>query len=81
MQHLRLILSIIFAVGIGLLVGCKEASGPAAGADLDLATPESAVAAYIKGVKQQDFDTLIASTAAENMGKVNSPEFGRHPSG
>lgn len=66
MKQLRL-LPVIVAVCAGLLAGCQKAEGQSSVATVDLTTPESAVTAYITGIKQQDFDGIIAATATGKM--------------
>lgn len=66
MKQLRL-LPIIVAVCAGLLAGCQKAEGQPSSATVDLTTPESAVTAYVTGIKQQDFNGIIAATATEKM--------------
>ncbi|OCJ67346.1 hypothetical protein A6U97_00945 [Agrobacterium tumefaciens] len=56
----RLILTFASALWIGGL-----AMSPSFAANFS--TPEDAVTAYIEGVVQQDFDAILAATAAENM--------------
>lgn len=65
MKQFRLVpLVLAVAVWAGLLAGCQKAEGQTAAATVDLSTPESAVSAYMTGVKQQDFNAIIATTAA-----------------
>jgi len=64
MQLLRLLLSFVLAACIGLL-----AAGPSLAADVDLTTPEGAIAAYIDGVTRQDLSAIIATSSADNMSK------------
>ncbi|MCX5495799.1 hypothetical protein OSH11_13880 [Kaistia dalseonensis] len=64
MQQLSVLIRIVFGAWIGLMAALPNFAAAA-----NLTTPEAAVTAYIDGVIHQDFEAIIASTSADQMGK------------
>jgi hypothetical protein len=70
MKQFRLVpLVLAVAVWAGLLAGCQKAEGQTSAATVDLSTPESAIAAYVAGIKQQDLGAILAATTVEGKSK------------